>query len=82
MQSRQPAAADAEYRDCSPHLLRYRATGSKMPRMRVQVTPLPRALKPNPSLKRSHNGKPPGPSHGYGVHFPCLGPGGLPSCPA
>ena len=37
---------------------------------------------PNPSLKRSDNGRPPGPATGYGVHFPVAGPGVLPLSPA
>ena len=36
------------------------------------------AALPNPSLKRSANGRPPGPATGYGVHFPVAGPGVLP----
>ena len=41
-----------------------------------------KAALPNPSLKRSANGRPPGPATGYGVHFPVAGPGVLPSSPA
>ncbi len=41
-----------------------------------------RAARPNPSLKRSANGRPPGPATGYGVHFPVAGPGVLPLAPA
>ena len=37
--------------------------------------------RPNPSLKRSTNGKPPGPVRGE-VHSPQPGPGGLPLVPA
>jgi hypothetical protein len=40
------------------------------------------AARPNPPVKRSTNGKPPGPSHRYGVHFLWLGPGVLPLPPA
>ena len=40
------------------------------------------AALPNPSLKRSANGRTPGPAAGYGVHFPAAGPGVLPSSPA
>ena len=43
---------------------------------------LPWSVVPNTSLKLSTNGKPPGPSHRYGVHFLWLGPGGLPLAPA
>ena len=38
--------------------------------------------RPNPSLKRSANGRPPGPDRRYGVHFRQPGPGVLPSSPA
>ena len=37
---------------------------------------------PNPSVKLSANGRPPSPSHRYGVHFLWLGLGVLPSSPA
>ena len=40
------------------------------------------ALRPNPSLKRSANGRPPGPVWRYAVHFRQPGPGVLPSSPA
>ncbi len=40
------------------------------------------ALRPNPSFKRSTNGKPPGPAWWYAVHFHQSGPGGFPSAPA
>src|SRR5712691_13464061 len=36
---------------------------------------------PNPSLKRSANGRPPGPVWRYAVHFRQPGPGVLPSSP-
>ena len=39
-------------------------------------------LLPNPSLKRSANGRPPGPGRWYSVHFHRPGPGVLPSSPA
>ena len=39
-------------------------------------------LLPNPSLKRSANGRPPGPGRWYAVHFHRPGPGVLPSPPA
>ena len=38
--------------------------------------------RPNPSLKRSANGRPPGPVWRYAVHFRQPGPGVLPSSPA
>jgi hypothetical protein len=37
---------------------------------------------PNPSLKRSANGRPPGPGLWHMVHFHSPGPGVLPSSPA
>jgi hypothetical protein len=37
---------------------------------------------PNPSLKRSANGRPPGPAWWYAVHFHQSGPGVLPLSPA
>ena len=40
------------------------------------------AVLPNPSLKRSANGRPPGPVWRYAVHFRPPGPGVLPSSPA
>ena len=39
-------------------------------------------VRPNPSLKRSANGRPPGPVWRYAVHFRQPGPGVLPSSPA
>ncbi len=38
-------------------------------------------LRPNPSLNRSTNGRPPGPVWRYTVHFRQPGPGALPSVP-
>ena len=40
------------------------------------------AALPNPSLKRSANGRSPGPGRRYGVHFRQPGPGALPLSPA
>jgi hypothetical protein len=40
------------------------------------------AALPNPSLKRSTNGRPPGPGLRYAVHFLSPGPGVLPLAPA
>jgi hypothetical protein len=40
------------------------------------------AVLPNPSLKRSTNGRPPGPGRWYAVHFHRPGPGVLPLAPA
>ena len=52
--------------------------------MREQQMPIGqgRKLRPNPSLKRSANGRPPGPVWRYAVHFRQPGPGVLPSSPA
>ena len=63
------------------------STGS---RSEVVVVPRPRQTQvcrfsratPNPSLKRSANGRPPGPVRRYAVHFRQPGPGVLPSSPA
>ena len=41
-----------------------------------------RAARPNPSLKRSANGRPPAPGRWYAVHFHRPGAGVLPSSPA
>jgi len=38
-------------------------------------------VRPNPSFEARPNGKPPGPGHGYAVHYPWPGPGGLPLVP-
>ena len=73
------AAADAEYRDCTfPGAEREAKLFAPKDR---QVITMPRVL-PNPSLKRSANGRPPGPVRWYGVHFHRPGPGVLPSAPA
>ena len=50
------------------------------PEQRHQAPPPP--VKPNPSLKRSANGRPPGPVWRYAVHFRQPGPGVLPLSPA
>ena len=47
----------------------------------ASIAPL-RHAGPNPSLKRSANGRPPGPGRQYGVHFCQPGPGVLPLSPA
>jgi hypothetical protein len=41
-----------------------------------------RSVRPNPSLKRSANGRPPGPAWRYAVHSRQPGPGVLPLAPA
>jgi hypothetical protein len=48
----------------------------------VQIQWLESRARPNPSLKRSANGRPPGPGRWYSVHFHRPGPGVLPSSPA
>jgi hypothetical protein len=48
----------------------------------LQAYPALYRVRPNPSLKRSANGRPPGPAAGYGVHSPAAGPGVLPLSPA
>ncbi len=50
-------------------------------RRETKFQPRPRDAMPNPSLKRSANGKPPGPASGE-VNSPQAGPGGSPSSPA
>jgi len=39
-------------------------------------------VRPNPSVKPSPNGGPPGPASGYGVHCPLAGPGVPPLVPS
>ena len=71
--------ADAEYRDCSfPSAER---EAEWFARKEETVIVMPPVL-PNPSLKRSANGRPPGPVWRYAVHFRQPGPGVLPSSPA
>jgi len=72
-------AADAEYRDCSFPGVAREAQWSA--RKGIQVIAMSRVL-PNPSLKRSANGRPPGPGWRYAVHFRQPGPGVLPLSPA
>ena len=53
--------------------------------LECQQRPRPYSEKPsapNPSLKLSTNGRPPGPGHRYGVHSLWPGPGVLPLVPA
>ena len=52
------------------------------PRMSIKGSFACRTLRPNPSLKRSANGRPPGPGWWYAVHSHQPGPGGLPLSPA
>ena len=68
-------AADAEYRDCS---CRGPLQHAEWLACKHDPVRMPRALMPNPSLKRSANGRPPGPVWRYAVHFHQPGPGVLP----
>ena len=62
--------------------LALRALESKQMQWHLKAsTVLPRAG-PNPSVKRSANGRPPGPGLRYAVHFLSPGPGVLPLSPA
>ena len=45
------------------------------------MTPFPRVARPNPALKPSTNGMPPGPAWRYAVHFRQSGPSVLPLVP-
>ena len=72
-------AADAGYRDCSCRGAKREAESHACTSI---LASLPRALMPNPSLKRSANGRPPGPGLRYSVHFLSPGPGVLPLSPA
>ena len=71
--------ADAEYRDCS---CRGAEREAESHACKFTLASLPRELMPNPSLKRSANGRPPGPGLRDAVHFLSPGPGVLPSSPA
>ena len=62
--------------------LRARFRVTRIQAMNFKVPSGASPVRPNPSLKRSANGRPPGPATGYGVHFPVAGPGVLPSSPA
>ena len=72
-------AADAGYCDCS---CRGAEREAQCHAFKFTLASLPRELMPNPSLKRSANGRPPGPGRQYGVHFCQPGPGVPPSSPA
>jgi hypothetical protein len=73
------SAADAGYRDCSCRM------ASRQPEScpcKFRCGHGLRAVMPNTSLKRSANGRPPGPGRWYAVHFHQPGPGVLPLSPA
>ena len=72
-------AADAGYRDCS---CRGAEREAESHACKCTLVYLPCTPMPNPSLKRSANGRPPGPVWRYAVHFRQPGPGVLPSSPA
>ena len=72
-------AAEAGYRDCS---CRGAEREAESHACKSTLASLPHELMPNPSLKRSANGRPPGPVWRYAVHFRQPGPGVLPSSPA
>ena len=72
-------AADAGYRDCSCPGAELEAESHVC---KCTLVCLPCALMPNPSLKRSANGRPPAPGLRYAVHFLSPGAGVLPSSPA
>ena len=48
----------------------------------IMLAFVPVPMRPNPSLKRSANGRPPGPGRRSAVHFRQPGPGVLPLSPA
>ena len=72
-------AADTEYRDCSCRGAQREAESRSH---EILSCCQPRKLMPNPSLKRSANGRPPAPGRWYAVHFHRPGAGVLPSSPA
>ena len=63
-------------------LLWWRCVGSTISGMKNHPACKRCARMPNPSLKRSANGRPPGPVWRYAVHFRQPGPGVLPLSPA
>ena len=63
-------------------LLWWRCAGSTISGMQNHPAGKRRARMPNPSLKRSTNGRPPGPGLWHTVHFHSPGPGVLPPVPA
>jgi hypothetical protein len=73
------AAADAEHRDCS--FPGAEGEARSFARKSNQTIAMPR-VQPNRSLKRSANGRPPGPVWRYTVHFRQPEPGVLPLSPA
>ena len=72
-------AADAGYHDCS---CRGAEREAESHACKSTLASLPHELMPNPSLKRSANGRPQCPVWRYAVHFRQTGPGVLPLSPA
>ena len=66
----------------SAHALRSGACSGRFGRVVLPISSSASSATPNPSVKLSANGRPPSPSHRYGVHFLWLGLGVLPSSPA
>ena len=62
-------------------LVWWRCAGGTSPGMQNHHFGNRRARMPNPSLKRSANGRPPAPGRWYAVHFHRPGAGGTPSSP-
>ena len=66
----------------SAHALRSGACSGRFGPVVPPLSSSASSATPNPSVKLSANGRPPSPSHRYGVHFLWLGLGVLPSSPA
>ena len=70
----------------NPDQASYGTTSRHMARAKAKVYPRPHGLAgaawPNPSFKRSANGRPPAPGRWYAVHFHRPGAGVLPLSPA
>ena len=68
----------------TPSLETPQTLGQRVHKTQLSLAPVGtvHAALPNPSLKRSANGRPPGPGRWYAVHFHQPGPGVLPSSPA
>ena len=67
---------------CAPEGTAWQLVSSHLWRFIIRSMSIRPTSLPNPSLKRSANGRPPGPACRYGVHFLQPGPGVLPSSPA
>ena len=73
------SVAGWQNRDCS---CRNAMANAQWFQCKLSPPRMPRTLRPNPSLKRSPNGGPPGPGWWYAVHFHQPGPGVPPLGPA